>query len=269
MGKVVLLLFRDSLKEGALTYTNWSREVEEYLWKGYDDNKVKDAMMSSVEGQVYVNFHSCDEGRNRTLAQILREMDSIYNVSVMFWDLNAQMCGLKQGMNELIKAYYERMADISVKLEQYHSNHFGLDELSLMKKDCFYVGFKEHNKYLVSYMKDWDQYGLTQMLKEIQEQEDSQYPANMTPKLINTDNQGKTMTHYDRKGTSHDKSWTYAVRQTDVQLLDPVQEEPESQQDPRFDAAEMYDEGYYMAVVNTANEADKWGCCFNCGEEGH
>ena len=27
--------------------------------------------------------------------------------SVMFRDLNARMCGLKQGMNEPIKAYYE------------------------------------------------------------------------------------------------------------------------------------------------------------------
>ena len=37
-GKVVLSLFRDSPKEGALTYTDWCREVEEYLRKGYDDN---------------------------------------------------------------------------------------------------------------------------------------------------------------------------------------------------------------------------------------
>ena len=80
-GKVVLSLFRDSPKEGALTYTDWRREVEEYLRKGYDDNRVKDAMLSSVEGQAYVNFRSCDEGRNHTPAQILREMDSIYNVS--------------------------------------------------------------------------------------------------------------------------------------------------------------------------------------------
>ena len=65
-GKVVLLLFRDSPKEGTLTYTDWRRKVEEYLWKGYDDNRVKDAMLSSVEGQAYVNFRSCDEGRNRT-----------------------------------------------------------------------------------------------------------------------------------------------------------------------------------------------------------
>ena len=94
-GKVVLSLFQDSPKEGALTYTDWRREVEEYIWKGYDDNRIKDAMLSSIEGQAYINFRSCDEGRNCTPAQILKEMDSIHNVSITFWDLNAWMCGLK------------------------------------------------------------------------------------------------------------------------------------------------------------------------------
>ena len=65
-GKVVLSLFRDSPKEGTLTYMDWCQEVEEYLHKGYDDNRVKVAMLSSVEGQAYVKFRSCDEGRNRT-----------------------------------------------------------------------------------------------------------------------------------------------------------------------------------------------------------
>ena len=181
-GKVVLSLFRDSLKEGTLTYSDWCWEVEKYLQKEYDDNRVKDVMLSSVEGQAYVNFCSCDEGRNRMPVQIFKEMDSIFNVSVTFQDLNAQMCGLKQGMNEPIKSYYEGMADISVKLEQYHGDRFGPGELSLMKKDCFYAGLKEHNKYLVSHMKDCDQYLPAQMLKEIREQEDSCYPANTTPK---------------------------------------------------------------------------------------
>ena len=181
------------------------------------------------------------------------------------------MCGLKQGMNEPIKTfmrdYYERMADISVKLEQYHSDCFGPGELSLMKKDCFYVGLKEHNKYLVSDMKDQDQYSPAQMLKEIWEQEDSCYPANMTPKLL--DNQNKSTTHYNRKNMTFDKSRAYAVRQTDVLLPDPAQGEPGLQPAPEFGVAETYDEGYYVAVVNTANEADKWDRCFNCGEEGH
>ena len=189
-----------------MTYTDWHWEVEEYLRKGYDDNRVKDAMLSSVEGQAYVNFRSCDEGRNCTPAQILREMDSIYNVSVTFRDLNARMCGLKQGMNEPIKSYYERMVDISVKLEQYHGDRFGPGELSLMKKDCFYAGLKEHNKYLVSHMKDRDQYGPAQMLKEIREQEDSRYPANTMPKPHNQDNHNKNANHYGGKGPTYDKA---------------------------------------------------------------
>ena len=107
------------------------------------------------------------------------------------------------------------------------------------------------------------------MLKEIQEQENSCNPANTTPKPMNMDNQNKNTTHYDRKGISYDKSQTYAVRQAKVQLPDPVQEELDSQQASGFDAAKMYDDGYYVAVVNMVNEADKWGRCFNCSEEGH
>ena len=268
-GKVILSLFRDSPKEGALTYTDWHREVEEYLRKGYDDNRVKDAMLSSIEGQADVNFRSCDEGRDRTPTQILREMDSIYNVSVTFWDLNAWMCGLKQGMNEPIKSYYKRMADISVKLEQYHGDRFGQGELSLMKKDCFYTGLKEHNKYLVSHMKDHDQYRPAQMLKEIREQEDSCYPANTTLKPHSQDNHNKNTSHYGGKSLSYDKRRTYAVRHTKVHLPEPEQDEPDSSPAPEFDAGEVYDEGYYVAVIAMVDEAEWWGRCFNCGKEGH
>ena len=267
-GKVVLSLFRDFPKEGALTYTHWHHEVEEYIRKGYDDNRIKDAMLSSVEGQAYVNFRSCDKGRNRTPAQILKEMDSIYNVSVTFRDLNARMCGLKQGMNEPIKTYYERMADISVKLEQYHGDHFGPGELKMMKKDCFYAGLKEHNKYLVSHMKDYEQYGPAQMLREIREQEDSRYPANTSPKPHHTDSGNKNTSHYN-KNLTYDKPRAYTVRHTNVQIPDQGGDEPDLSPTNDIDPDEIYNEGYYVAVINTANEADKWGRYFNCGKEGH
>ena len=243
--------------------------MEEYLWKGYDDNRVKDAMLSSVEGQAYVNFCSCNEGRNHTPVQILKEMDSIYNVSVTFRDLNARMCGLKQGMNEPIKSYYEWMVDISIKLEQYHGDGFGLGELSLMKKDCFYAGLKEHNKYLVSHMKDRDQYGPAQMLKEIWEHEDSCYPANTMPKPHSQDNHNKNTTHYGGKSSPYEKTWAYAVRHTNVQLLDPEPDEPNPPLNCEFDTGKVYDEGYYVAVIAMADEADQWGGFFNCGKEGH
>ena len=61
---MVLSLFRNSPKEGTLTYTDWHREVEECnLRKGYDNDRIKDTMLSSVDWQAYVNFCSCDEGR--------------------------------------------------------------------------------------------------------------------------------------------------------------------------------------------------------------
>ena len=226
-------------------------------------------MLSSVEGQADVNFRSCDEGRNRTPTQISREMDSIYNVSVTFRDLNAQMCGLKQGMNEPIKSYYEWMADISVKLEQYHGDRFGPGELSLMKKDCFYARLKEHNKYLGSHMKDHDQYGLAQMLKEIREQEDSRYLANTTPKPHSQDNHNKNVNHYGGKGPMYDNTRVYAVRHTEVHLPEPEQEEHDSSPVSKFDLGELYDEGYFVGVITMADEADRWGHCFNCGKEGH
>ena len=52
-------------------------------------------------------------------------------------------------------------------------------------------GLKEHNKYLVSHMKDREQYGPAQMLREIREQEDSCYPANTSPKPHHTDSGNK------------------------------------------------------------------------------
>ena len=226
-------------------------------------------MLSLVEGQAYVNFRSCDEGRNRTPAQILKERDTIYNVLVTFQDLNAQMCGLKQGTNEPIKAYYERIVDISVKLEQYHGDRFSPGELKMMKKDCFYTGLKEHNKYLVLHMKYQEQYGLAQMLKEIWEQEDSRYPANTTPKPHSHDNMNKNPTHYGGKGSPYDKPRTYMARHTDVQLPDPKQDEPTLPPSYDIDPDEIYDDGYYVAIINMAKEAEKWGRCFNCREEGH
>ena len=50
--KVVLSMFRDSKKEGALEYANWRAEVEEYIKKGYEDNKIKDAMLFSLENSI-------------------------------------------------------------------------------------------------------------------------------------------------------------------------------------------------------------------------
>ena len=70
--KVVLSMFRDSQKEGALEYADWRAEVEEYIKKGYEDSKIKDAMLFSLEGKARRNFQHCDEHGDLTPTEILK-----------------------------------------------------------------------------------------------------------------------------------------------------------------------------------------------------
>ena len=120
--RVVLLLFWESTKEGALTYVDWRLEVEEYIMKGYSGSKIKDAMFTSLEGKAKRNYQACDEKGDLMPEKILEKMDMIYRTSTSFRVLNAKLCGLKQGLQESLKDYYKRMVDISIALKEYHGD---------------------------------------------------------------------------------------------------------------------------------------------------
>ena len=135
--RVVLPLFQESTKEGALTYTDWRLEVEEYMTKKYPGPKIKEAMFTSLEGKAKRNYQACDEKGDLSPEKILEKMDMIYGTSVSFWALTAKLCGLKQGDRESPKDYYEWMVDISVALKENHGNGFQPGELARMKKQCF------------------------------------------------------------------------------------------------------------------------------------
>ena len=136
-------MFRDSKKEGALEYADWRAKVEEYIKKGYEDNKIKDAMLFSLEGKARRNFRHCDEHGDLSPAEILKWMDMSYNASMDFRDLNARLCSLKQGAFESPKDYYDRMVDIGVALREYHQDHFQPGELSRIEKECFFAGLRD------------------------------------------------------------------------------------------------------------------------------
>ena len=121
---MVLPLFWESTKEGALTYVDWRFEVEEYITKGYSGSKIKDAMFNSLEGKAKTNYQACDEKGDLTPEKILEMMDMIYGTSTSFWVLNAKLCGLEHGPQESPKDYYERMVDISIALKEYHGDRF-------------------------------------------------------------------------------------------------------------------------------------------------
>ena len=256
-GKVVLPLFRESGKEGTLKYDDWRAEVDEYLRKGYSNEQVKSGMFSSLEGQPRKNFQDCDEDGDLTLAEILVQMDGVYNASVAFRDLSAQLCALKQGTHENIKPYYEQMVDIAGKLREHHTERFRPGELKSMKKECFFAGLKDNNKYLVAHMRDRDCCGPAEMLKEIREHEENRYPANTTYQPPNNDHFAK-----DKK--------SFSARPANLPPDPEPEGEPADNEYPDELSEECYDQGYCMAVLNIADEADhQLGVCFNCGKSGH
>ena len=195
--KVVLSMFRDSKKEGALEYADWRAKVEEYIKKGYEDNKIKDAMLFSLEGKAHRNFRHCDEHGDLSPAEILKRMDMSYNASMDFRDLNAWLFSLKQGAFESPKDYYDRMVDIGVALREYHQDRFQPGELSHIEKECFFAGLRDQLKYLVSHMKDKREYGLVDMLKELRENDKVRYPANTAHCSGKPDGYGRNAGHLD------------------------------------------------------------------------
>ena len=99
-------------------------------------------MLSTLEDQACNNFKSVNKQADMTLAQILQKIDIIYGPPTTFQDLNATLCGLKQGAFKLAKTYYEHMAMLVVMLQEHHGAQFQDGELDQMAKDCFYTGLR-------------------------------------------------------------------------------------------------------------------------------
>ena len=136
-------------------------------------------MFTSLEGKAKQNYQACEEKCDLSPEKILEKMDMVYRISVSFRDLNAKLCGFKQGDWESLKDYYERMVDISVALKEYHGDRFQLGELTQMKKTCFYTSLRENYKYLVLHLKDQEDMDPVFMLKEIWECVESRYPVKL------------------------------------------------------------------------------------------
>ena len=192
-------------------------------------------------------------------------MDMSYNASVDFRDLNAWLCGLKQGAFEPPKDYYDRMVDIGVALREYHQDRFQPGELSRIKKECFFATLRDQLKYLVSHMKDKKEYSPVDMLKELRENDEARYPANTAHRPGKTDGYDRNAGHPDRKRGGYIAHFANVEPYPDTHLDVGSGQLPFGK-----DPEEAYDEGYYIGVINTADEISRClRLCYNCGLSRH
>ena len=127
-------------KEDTISYPDWHSKIEDTLEQGHNAAKVKEEMFTSCEGMARDNAKMIDENGDLHFTHILDGLDSLYGVSMTFQSLNAALCGLQQRQMEPARAYYNRMAQITVILRECHGNRYRPGELARMSKDCFYMG---------------------------------------------------------------------------------------------------------------------------------
>ena len=128
-------------------------------------------MFASLEGMAKDNAKMIDENRDLHVMRILDGLDSLYGVSMMFQLLNAALCGLQQRSMESARAYYNRMAQITVILRECHGNRYRPGELARMSKDCFYSGLLPKNCPMVVHLKDQPHTTPLDLLRVLLEQE--------------------------------------------------------------------------------------------------
>ena len=133
-----------------------------------------------------------DENRDLHVTHILDGLDSLYGVSMTFQLFNAALWGLQQKPMESTRAYYNRMAQITVILRECHSNRYRLGELARMSKDCFYAGLLPENCPMVVHLKDQPHTTPLDLLSALLEQEENdalthtQYPLSTLARSTNT-----------------------------------------------------------------------------------
>ena len=147
------------------------------------------------------------------------------------------------------KDYYDRMVDIGVALREYHQDWFQPRELSRIEKECFFTRLRDQSKYLVSQMKDKKEYGSVDMLKELRENDEARYPVNIAHRPGKMDGYDQNVGHPDQKRGG------YIARVANVEPYPDTHPDVSLGQLPfGKDPEEAYDEGYYIGVVNTADE---------------
>ena len=177
---------------------------------------------------------------------------------------------------ESARAYYKRMAQITVILREHHGNRYRPGELARMSKDCLYVGLLPENCPMVVHLKDQPHTTPLDLLKALLEQEENdtlmhtRYPPFMSSR---TSQPSKPAERYHRQPLADKRNDGYAVRpaQLDADSTEVVPEvDPEPLNDT-LDALETwYNDGFLIGLCQVTEVSElRQGHCFNCQKEGH
>ena len=135
-------------------------------------------MFEAMEGMAKDHAANIDQYGVLTALEILEGIDQLYGISMTFQSLNAALCGLQQRATESCRDYYDCFTQITMLLQERHSNRFRPGELARMSKDCFYTGLRAEHRPMVVQLKDHPNSTPLDLLAALMENEQNDALAN-------------------------------------------------------------------------------------------
>ena len=201
---VTLPLFKNSMKEGAMTYIDWHNSVDELVQDKVGVEHIKSLVLQSLEGPLKDTARLANKRGKGTLADILLVLDKAYGRLASYIHLQLELCNIQQMYKESAQDYFEWMVQLQVVIQDKYPTRLKDTELEWMAQEAYFNGLRDEFKPRVAYMLDnpgikvtdssgsspayWSRHRTVHC---IQRQDASYYPASTSAKLVYQKDQRK------------------------------------------------------------------------------
>ena len=172
--KLNLPIFRDSSSDNAMTYDDWCSEVDNYVREGHSHQLIRDSVLSTLEGRPHHTAKAAMVDGDGSLKSIMSTLDKVYGGATTYTTLLNKLNSIKQGYAKPAKDYYERVLQIRVKLQEFHTYMFRRGNLEHQTKEAFFNGLKPEYQTMVVHKKDDPTVDTTDLLSAVRECEENQ-----------------------------------------------------------------------------------------------
>ena len=257
------------LLERCLSHTqDWRKDVNDLLRRNTPKNKIRDAIMHSVEGVPGQTAGVAYKKGEGSLDAILKALDTVHGQSISYIKPNSNLCAIRQYYEEDVVTYYTCMNSIVHLLQEHHNHQFPPGQLENFAKNAFYDGLLEKYQPRISHLRDdptKDVSDLLASVRKTKEQEERYLSDRRKDSRNGYQKNGSVPTKgycsYQRDNNNHNNNNNNTNRKDGYGVrVGNSDSEGESEAEETFteeDRDQVYRDGIYVGISRMADDDDK------------
>ena len=145
-------LFKNSAKEGAMTFIDWRNSVDELVQDKVGEDRIRSLVMQSLEGPPKDTVKLAYKKGRGSLADILQVLDKVYGRSASYVHLQSELCNIQQLYKESAQDYFQCMVRLQVAIQDKYPTCLNNLELERTAQEVYFNGLREEYKPRIAYM---------------------------------------------------------------------------------------------------------------------